>query len=82
MHTFGLGKKVRHWNCADKYTICILIELSDLKGYDLIDTQDGLRCWRNGIYIFVVNILSLWQGFRWAAKDPLVASNMMHLTGG
>ena len=36
--------------CADKF---ILIELSELIvfGYDLSDTQDGLRCWRNGIYI-------------------------------
>ena len=44
---FGLDKKVRHWNCADNHK---LIELSDLLcfGYDLSDTQDGLKC---GIYI-------------------------------
>ena len=37
-------------NCADKF---ILIELSDLIGfgYDLSDTKDELRFWRNGIYI-------------------------------
>ena len=36
-----LGKKVTHWNYADKY---IFIEHSDLIGfgYDLSDTQDGL----------------------------------------
>ena len=35
---------------ADKY---ILIEFRDLIGLscDLSDTQDGLRCGRNGIYI-------------------------------
>ena len=39
---FWEGKKVRHWNSADKY---ILIELCDLIGfgYDLSDTQDGLK---------------------------------------
>ena len=37
-------------DCADKN---ILIEFSDLigVGYDLSDTQDGLRCWRNDFYI-------------------------------
>ena len=46
----GLGKKVRHYNCAGKY---ILIELSDLIGfvYERIDTQDGLKCCRMG-FIF------------------------------
>ena len=43
MQTPGLLglKKVRQWNCADKYN---LIELSDLIGfgYDLSDTQAGL----------------------------------------
>ena len=45
---FGLGKKVRHWNCADKY---ILIELSDLIVFDygLSDTQDVFKYWRNGV---------------------------------
>ena len=35
-------------NGADKYN---LIDLSDLIGfgYDLSDTQDGLKCWRMGI---------------------------------
>ena len=42
---FGLNKKVKHSNCADKH---ILIELSELI---LFDTQDELRCWRNEIYI-------------------------------
>ena len=57
MHTPNLMfwvycKKDRHWNCADKY---ILIELSDLIGfgYDLSDTQGGLECWWNGIYILL-----------------------------
>ena len=52
----GLGW-VKDRNCADKY---ILIEHIDLIGfgYDLSDTQNGLRCWGNGIYIFVVNVLS------------------------
>ena len=38
-------------NCADKYN---LIELSDLIGfgYDLSDTQDGLKCWRIGVFFF------------------------------
>ena len=38
-----VGKRVTHCNCADKYN---LIEHSDLIGfgYDLSDTQDGLRC--------------------------------------
>ena len=47
---FGLGKKARHRNCANKH---ILIELSVLIcfGYDLGDTQDGLRCWKMG-FIF------------------------------
>ena len=34
----------------------ILIELSELIifGYDPSDAQDGLRCWRNGIYILLL----------------------------
>ena len=33
----------------------ILIELSDLIGfvYGRSDTQEGLRCWRNGIYVLL-----------------------------
>ena len=47
MHTTDLlDKKVRHRNCADKYY------LSELDfGFDLNDTQDGLKCWRMG-FIF------------------------------
>ena len=39
--------------------VCNLIELGDLIGfgYDLSDTQDGLKCWRMG-FIFCFNILS------------------------
>ena len=50
MHTPGLlgWVKDQTLNCADKYN---LIELSDLIGFgfDLSDTQDGLKCWRMGI---------------------------------
>ena len=53
MHPFALLGWVKRSDIeigADKY---ILIELSDLIGfgYDLSDTQDGLRCWRNWVYI-------------------------------
>ena len=54
MHTpfILLGKTVRHCHCADKYDF---IELSDLIGfgYDLSDTQDGLKCWRMGFIFFL-----------------------------
>ena len=50
MHTLGLlgWVKGQTLSCADKYN---LIELSDLIGfgYHLIDSQDGLKCWRMGI---------------------------------
>ena len=37
-------------NCADKYN---LIELSDLIGfgYELNDTEDGLKCWIMGMLV-------------------------------
>ena len=50
------SKKVRYGNCADKF-ICIESDLIGF-GYDPSDIQAGLRCWTNGVYIFVVNILS------------------------
>ena len=45
-HIFWVG----HGSCADNYN---LIELSDLIGfgYDVSDTQDGLKCWKMG-FIF------------------------------
>ena len=41
-----------HQNCEDKY-IFILTELSSLIGfgYDLSDTQDGLKSWRMGFMV-------------------------------
>ena len=47
--SLGLGKKVRHWNCADMY---ILSEFSEfiVFSYDLSDTQDEHRCLRNKNY--------------------------------
>ena len=48
--TICTPSKCQTLNCADKF---ILVELSKLIvfGYDLDDTQDGVRCWRIGIYI-------------------------------
>ena len=42
------------------------IELSDLIGfgYDLSDTQVGLKCWKCDLYFVVNMILSAWQGFK------------------
>ena len=58
MHTPGLLGLVKKSDidCADKYS---LNELSDLIGfgYDLSDTQDGLKCWRMEV-IFCGNIFS------------------------
>ena len=54
MHTPDLFGRVKRPAIKIEQIIkYILIELSDLIGfsYDLSDTQDGLRCWRNGIYI-------------------------------
>ena len=50
----------------------ILIELSELVVFDYgpYDTQDDLRCLRNGIYILRFNILSLWQELMWAMQGP------------
>ena len=42
MHTIGL------LNCADTYDFVVLSDLIGF-GYDLSDTQDGLKCWRMGI---------------------------------
>ena len=44
-------------NCADKFILVELCELIVL-GYDLSDTQEELRCWRNGIYILWLTSLS------------------------
>ena len=45
---FWVGLKGQTLNCADKYT---LIEFRNLRGlgYDLSDTQDGLKSWTIGI---------------------------------
>ena len=67
MHTpdiLGWVKRSDIEICADKY---ILIELSELVVFDygLSETQDGLRCLRNGSHLyFMVNILSLRQELR------------------
>ena len=50
-----------------------LIEPSGLigVGYNLSDTQDGLRCLERWELYFVVIILSSWQGLRWVLQGPL-----------
>ena len=53
----GLRKYIKHHELIfDNYRIAlkyVLVELSELIGfsYDLSDTNNGLGCWRNGIYI-------------------------------
>ena len=53
MHTPDLLGWVKRSDIEILQLSIYLIELSELIGfdYDLSDTQDGLRCWRNGIYI-------------------------------
>ena len=46
MHTPGLLGLVKRSD-IEIVPLSILIGF----GYDLSDSQDGLRCWRNGIYI-------------------------------
>ena len=73
MHTPDVLGWVKRSSDIEIAQISNLIELSDLIGfdYDLSDTQDGLKCWWMG-FIFLVNILSSWQGFRWAIQGPWV----------
>ena len=51
----GLGRK----SDIEMQIITFWLKTSELIafGYELSDTQDGLRCWRNGIYILWLNPL-------------------------
>ena len=53
-----LGKKVRHWNCEDKYILIALNELIGF-GYDLIDSIIPKMVLEKWDLYFVVNICSL-----------------------